>query len=96
MASHERHVDEEADGAAEQLNTRWAARSDLSKVQLHKLVQKSGHHLRLAEAHGVVERLEVYEVGAVDAGGFPEHSVGNRPPTALQRAVLDIICDKWV
>jgi hypothetical protein len=94
MASHEQPVDSNADGDAEQ-HTRWAARPDLSKVQFHELVQKSRHDLRLAEADGVMERLEVNEVGAVDAGSFSEHRVSNRPPATLQRAVLDIICDGW-
>ena len=63
-------------------------------MQLHELVQKSGHHLRLAEAHGVVERLEVYEVGAVDAGGLAENCVSDGTAATLQGAVLDVVCKR--
>ena len=72
----------------------WELRSNLPKVQLHELVQKSRHDLRLAQAHGVMKSLEVYEVCAVNAGSFAEHRVSNRTPPTLQGAVFDVVRKK--
>ena len=63
----------------------------LTQVQLHQLVQKRGNDLRLAQTHRIVKRLEVNEIGAVDASSFAEHSVRDGPSAALQGAVFDVV-----
>lgn len=63
----------------------------LAQVQLHQLVQKRGNDLRLAQTHRIVKRLEVNEIGTVDAGSFAEHSMRDGPSAALQRTVFDVV-----
>jgi hypothetical protein len=60
-------------------------------MQLHQFVKKSGHHLRFAKAHRVVECFEIHEVSAIDACSFPEDGMCYGLPATLLRAILDII-----
>jgi hypothetical protein len=52
---------------------------------------RNAYNERLAKGHGIVERFEINEVGAVDAGSLAEHSMGYGSAPPLQGAVFDVV-----